>query len=369
MSSEEQLISFFAYSMFIYPVTNYLVSPKRKYSRWMGAFYAMGFLVLISCCHVVYENREKGPNHYQLLNVRRDSSISVLKKAYKRLSLELHPDKNKSPTAPSDFNRLKQGYDVLSNSEKRGIYNRLGDDGVKHASQAVVDQKFITIQLLVYYASSAIFAFFMTISEPSGDALSYSLFGLAAMLLLEALVKLEEMALPIWLFPHHTPYEIISMLHRLFPAFMNGCRCIFGSFYEDPIRIRFEALQDVTAFNRAVTLRMSNLITTVLNSISEKNNSIDDENKEKHSEMASKGIVGVALQDVQSRLQENETVDNLPGVKTVLMKSALISDPVLFSKQQEKNERNFIWMRNLALYLLVWFAMNHFRVGKDSASK
>ena len=59
-----------------------------------------------------YENREKGPNHYPLLNVGRDCSTTTLKKAYKRLSLELHPDKNKSPTAHEDFNKLKRAYDV-----------------------------------------------------------------------------------------------------------------------------------------------------------------------------------------------------------------------------------------------------------------
>ena len=46
-STEEQLISFFAYSMFIYPVTAWLVSPRRSYGRWKGAIYAMLFLAAI----------------------------------------------------------------------------------------------------------------------------------------------------------------------------------------------------------------------------------------------------------------------------------------------------------------------------------
>ena len=93
MSTEEQLISFFAYSMFIYPVSNYLVSPKRQYPRWKGALYAILFLAAISGLHIIYENREKGPNYHQLLGVPRGDPLISLKKAYKKLSLELHPDK------------------------------------------------------------------------------------------------------------------------------------------------------------------------------------------------------------------------------------------------------------------------------------
>jgi DnaJ-class molecular chaperone len=101
-----------------------------------------------------------------------------LKKAYRNLSLELHPDKNKSPTAPEDFRRVKHAFDILTNSEYREVYNRLGDAGAKVAAQTVVDHKYIIIQMLVYYSSSLIFAFLMTFAEPSGDAMSASFFGL-----------------------------------------------------------------------------------------------------------------------------------------------------------------------------------------------
>lgn len=178
-SQEEQLISFFAYSMFIYPVINYLVSPKRPYARWKGALYAMLFLGLISGVHIIYENREKGPNHHEILNVSRDGSITNLKKNFKKLSLELHPDKNKAPEAVAQFRKVKQAYEVLSKSETRRIYNLYGDEGIQKVVHSVIDHKSLIMTMLVYYVSSAIFAFLMTISEPSGDAMMTSLFGLA----------------------------------------------------------------------------------------------------------------------------------------------------------------------------------------------
>jgi DnaJ-class molecular chaperone len=93
--------------------------------------------------------------------------------------LELHPDKNKSPTAIEDFRKVKQAFDVLSDPETRRIYEKFGDYGVKLSSQSVMDHKVIIIQMVVYYSSSAILAFLMTFSEPTGDAFSASMFGMA----------------------------------------------------------------------------------------------------------------------------------------------------------------------------------------------
>jgi preprotein translocase subunit Sec63 len=178
-STEEQLISFFAYSMLIYPITSYLISSKRGYSRWKGAIYAVLFLSIIFLIQILYENKEKGPNHYQLMNVARYDSNTVVKRAYKRLSLELHPDKNKALDAQEQFQRVKTAYDVLSNTELRSTYNRMGDAGVKINMKAVIDLRHIVLQLIVYYGSSAIFAFLMTVSEPSGEAMEWSFIGLS----------------------------------------------------------------------------------------------------------------------------------------------------------------------------------------------
>ena len=129
----------------------------------------------------MYENHEAGPNHYQLLKVTRQSSISEVKKSYRNLSLELHPDKNRAEDAVEKFRKVKQAFDVLSDKEKRREYNRLGDNGVATSAQTVIDHKYILIQLIVYYCSSLLFAFMMTFTEVTGDAFSFSFFGLLGM--------------------------------------------------------------------------------------------------------------------------------------------------------------------------------------------
>jgi len=51
--SSEQLVSFFLYSLFVYPVTNYIINAYKSSSRWRGAFYAIAFLFSVSVLHMV----------------------------------------------------------------------------------------------------------------------------------------------------------------------------------------------------------------------------------------------------------------------------------------------------------------------------
>ena len=249
MSDTDQLISFFAYSFFIYPVINFLVSPKRPYAKWKGAIYAGIFLAAISGMHIMYENREKGPNYYEVLEVSRanlGANLSELKSQHRRLSKKLHPDKSKSPEDHERFRKVSQAYEVLTKPESRRIYNLYGDEGIQKSVHAIIDHKSLVLTMLVYYVSSAIFAFLMTMSEPSGDAMITSIFGLACKIsyssyfftfltrlfpgvcLLEMVLILEEVSVPVWFLPYNTSHEIVSMVRRLFPAFMNGTRCILG---------------------------------------------------------------------------------------------------------------------------------------------
>nr|CCA14392.1 conserved hypothetical protein [Albugo laibachii Nc14] len=69
---------------------------------------------------------------YDLLEVKPDVTPELLKKAYRKRALQLHPDKRgNSPEIQDDFTRMKYAYDVLSDPKKREIYDRMGEDGVK----------------------------------------------------------------------------------------------------------------------------------------------------------------------------------------------------------------------------------------------
>jgi DnaJ-class molecular chaperone len=71
-------------------------------------------------------------DYYEVLGVSRDSSESEIKKAYRKLALKYHPDKNKNdPSAEKRFKEAAEAYEVLSDPEKRGVYDQYGAAGLK----------------------------------------------------------------------------------------------------------------------------------------------------------------------------------------------------------------------------------------------
>lgn len=72
-----------------------------------------------------------GKDYYKILGVSKGASDDELKKAYRKLALKFHPDKNQSPGAEEKFKEIGEAYDVLSDPRKRQIYDQLGEEGLK----------------------------------------------------------------------------------------------------------------------------------------------------------------------------------------------------------------------------------------------
>lgn len=71
-------------------------------------------------------------DYYEILEVPRDASDEEIKKAYKKMALKYHPDKNKCPEAEDLFKQVAEAYEVLSNRCKRRIYDKYGEQGLKN---------------------------------------------------------------------------------------------------------------------------------------------------------------------------------------------------------------------------------------------
>ncbi|CAL0332897.1 unnamed protein product [Lupinus luteus] len=74
-----------------------------------------------------------GVDYYKILQVGKNSTDEELKKAYRKLAMKWHPDKNPNnkKEAECKFKRISEAYDVLSDSHKRAIYDQYGEDGLK----------------------------------------------------------------------------------------------------------------------------------------------------------------------------------------------------------------------------------------------
>ena len=71
-------------------------------------------------------------DYYEVLGVSKEASESDIKKAYRKIALQYHPDRNTGDkTAEEKFKEAAEAYEVLSNSEKRQQYDQFGHDGLR----------------------------------------------------------------------------------------------------------------------------------------------------------------------------------------------------------------------------------------------
>ncbi len=71
-------------------------------------------------------------DYYEILGVARDASADQIKSAYRKAALQWHPDRNpeKKKDAEENFRRATEAYSVLSDAQKRSVYDRFGHAGL-----------------------------------------------------------------------------------------------------------------------------------------------------------------------------------------------------------------------------------------------
>ncbi|XP_008798261.1 dnaJ homolog subfamily B member 13-like [Phoenix dactylifera] len=74
-----------------------------------------------------------GVDYYKILQVDKNANDGDLKKAYRKLAMRWHPDKNPNnkKEAETKFKQISEAYEVLSDPQKRAIYDQYGEDGLK----------------------------------------------------------------------------------------------------------------------------------------------------------------------------------------------------------------------------------------------
>lgn len=172
-----------------------------------------------------------------------------------------------------------------------------------------------------------------------------------AMLFVESMLVIKEAELPRWFLPQRTPHDVVTFLHRLYPALMNGSRSILGAFYEDPKLKREEKLQQIVEVSRANTLKAFSLMQFLLaGKIISKDEALKS---------SSDGIIADTLR--AARKLVNLSADKEEVNRSVEAKAALIKDPIALRRRQEQDQpggrgrSRYMWVAYLGLYLAARF--------------
>lgn len=75
-------------------------------------------------------SNKKKRDYYEVLGVSRNATQDELKNAFRKLAMKYHPDRNKEPDAEEKFKEINEAYQVLSDDNKRKIYDQFGHEGL-----------------------------------------------------------------------------------------------------------------------------------------------------------------------------------------------------------------------------------------------
>ncbi len=78
-------------------------------------------------------------DYYDILGVPRGANDDEIKRAYRKLALQYHPDRNSEPDAPERFKEATEAYQILSDAEKRSLYDRYGHQAFERGGVGSVD--------------------------------------------------------------------------------------------------------------------------------------------------------------------------------------------------------------------------------------
>lgn len=71
-------------------------------------------------------------DYYEVLGVQRDASLEEIKKAFRKLAFQYHPDRNHDIGASDKFKEINEAYEILSDADKRAAYDRYGHNGAEN---------------------------------------------------------------------------------------------------------------------------------------------------------------------------------------------------------------------------------------------
>ncbi|KAF8786084.1 dnaJ homolog subfamily B member 4-like [Argiope bruennichi] len=112
-----------------------------------------------------------GKKFYDVLGVPESATDDDIRKAYKKMALKYHPDKNKSPEAETKFKAVSEAYETLGDKNKRCRYDKFGDNPVQFDKSNKQDSPFF------FSHSPGFFQFFGGAHDPFSNMTHFNEFG------------------------------------------------------------------------------------------------------------------------------------------------------------------------------------------------
>lgn len=275
---------------------------------------ALAVVALAVSIKVGMDVRGDAVNHYKTLAVSRHSSPIDIRKAYKQISRVLHPDKNPSPTAEAEFQRVKTAYDVLMDEKQRDVYNRFGADSLSFDPRH--DELKLLSSISAAYISWLVAIFVTTVPHGSRASRTWASIVGVAMLVLEVCLCLTETAIPTW-FPssHVTEAELVVFLHRVFPGIMVALRCLSESFYVDVDDISMKFLLEMEQQYASMSVLMKMLRTEVASVGSSSNGSSGNGSSTRKRSNSNGDDAAKSKEDMTARIDELSAAIDESSVK------------------------------------------------------
>ncbi|CCI50019.1 unnamed protein product [Albugo candida] len=239
-------------------MTSYILRMKR-FSKRVRVTLAIVFLISVAAFSIISEQTNPASNLYSLMGIRRDASPNDIKRAFRLRSVELHPDKNPSENAEEEFNRLRAAFDILSNAEKRRLYDCFGEDAIAKDQMTLMIET--GLKSFSFYAIWAVMVYFFTLKEENKQARSWVYCGEVMLLIFETnlLFGRRDFDLPFSLFSFVTIHEFVTAIHSAFPFFMNGCRAISTFYYRDIMQENLTLGFELLKSNKQIALGIREL--------------------------------------------------------------------------------------------------------------
>ncbi|XP_075497069.1 chaperone protein dnaJ A7A, chloroplastic-like [Primulina tabacum] len=125
--------------------TSSTIKPLASRSSTLFSQESLNFLFIWGSYRNPYQRRgsrllvRADKDYYSVLGVSKNASKSDIKTVYRKLARSYHPDVNKEPGAEQKFKEIGNAYEVLSDDEKRSVYDKYGEAGLKGSGMGMGD--------------------------------------------------------------------------------------------------------------------------------------------------------------------------------------------------------------------------------------